>query len=346
MALLSAELAAFRADAEAALAETSQGATGPGSGGNSGDVVEHLAGGPAAGAPRHPGVPAVPDFTAIPGADWGHTKVRADRWQAWYPDTEDDPVDEDEDRDEDGWGVPDATAPRAPGRHASRPDRRRSGPVREQWRSRLAFAPVHLSLVALVVALGLGVTAWTVLAGRPRTEPTTVGTAAPLTTGAPTPAGAAPAPAGPAPGAAGGEVVVDVAGKVRRPGVQVLPAGSRVHDAVKAAGGARRGVDLRSLNLARVLSDGEQVVVGGPAPAGRPQPPGQGPADGAGPGLVNLNTADQALLETLPGVGPVTAQAILAFRTSSGGFTSVEQLLDVDGIGEATLATLTPHVTV
>ena len=137
--------------------------------------------------------------------------------------------------------------------------------------------------------------------------------------------------------------MVDVAGKVRRPGIAVLPPGSRVVDALKAAGGARSGVDLTSLNLARPLVDGEQILVG-VAPAagvagslGSPTP--------SGGTLVNLNTADQPTLETLPGVGPVTAEAILAWRTDNGGFSSVDELLEVDGIGEATLADLAPLVT-
>ncbi len=152
------------------------------------------------------------------------------------------------------------------------------------------------------------------------------------------------------------EVVVDVAGKVRRPGLAVLPVGSRVADALAAAGGARPGVDLTSLNLARVLVDGEQLLVGVAASPGVTGPVGApggggpgGPAGGAGPapgGLVNLNTADEALLDTLPGVGPVTAAAIVAWRTEHGGFSAVDQLLDVNGIGEVTLAELTPLVTV
>ena len=139
------------------------------------------------------------------------------------------------------------------------------------------------------------------------------------------------------------DLVVDVAGKVRRPGIAVLPPGSRVVDALEAAGGARRGVDLTALNLARLVVDGEQILVGvAPAPGvagtlGTPPPEGTS--------LVNLNTADQVALETLPGVGPVTAGAILAWRTDNGGFTSVDELLEVDGIGEATLADLAPLVT-
>jgi competence protein ComEA len=143
-----------------------------------------------------------------------------------------------------------------------------------------------------------------------------------------------------------GTVTVDVAGKVRRPGIAVLPAGARVVDALEAAGGARRGTDLSGVNLARVLVDGEQVVVGVPAPASGLAPAAV-PSPGApGTPLVNLNTADQTQLEALPEVGPVTAQSILSWREEHGGFTSVDELLEVDGIGDATLEQLAPYVTV
>ncbi len=139
-------------------------------------------------------------------------------------------------------------------------------------------------------------------------------------------------------------MTVDVEGKVRRPGIVVLDSGARVVDALKAAGGARPGVDLRGLNLARLLVDGEQILVGVPAAVGLPAAAvPTAPADGP---LVNLNTAGQTELESLPDVGPVTAEAILAWRTEHGGFTSVDELLEVDGIGDATLATIAPHVTV
>jgi competence protein ComEA len=145
-------------------------------------------------------------------------------------------------------------------------------------------------------------------------------------------------------------VTVDVAGRVRRPGIVVLDAGARVVDALERAGGARPSVDLATLNLARPLVDGEQILVGVPGAAAAP-PTGSGgvvpPAGGTAPtALVDLNLADQALLETLPDVGPVTAQAIIAWREQHGGFTAVAELLEVDGIGDATLATLTPLVTV
>ncbi|WP_319020198.1 ComEA family DNA-binding protein [Streptomyces peucetius] len=129
-------------------------------------------------------------------------------------------------------------------------------------------------------------------------------------------------------------IVVDVSGKVRRPGVLELPAGSRVADALAAAGGAEKGTDLTGLNRARVLTDGEQVVVGGPAPP-VPGGAGTGPA-GAGTqaGPISLNSATAEQLETLPGVGPVLAQHILDHRLQNGGFRSVDELRDVNGIGD------------
>ncbi len=149
-------------------------------------------------------------------------------------------------------------------------------------------------------------------------------------------------------------LIVDVAGKVRRPGIVELPAGSRVVDALEAAGGVRPDVDTAALNLARPLVDGEQIVVGlsvpavaSASPSAMPPPGGPVPALPTPSGAiarVNLNTATQVELETLPGIGPVTAQAILTWRTENGGFTSVDELLEVSGIGEATLAELTPHV--
>ncbi|MCC5476186.1 ComEA family DNA-binding protein [Streptomyces barringtoniae] len=136
----------------------------------------------------------------------------------------------------------------------------------------------------------------------------------------------------------GGQIVVDVSGKVRNPGIQRLPAGSRVADALRAAGGVRPGVSIEGLNRARFLADGEQVVVG--APAGAVAPPGTsaGPASGpagAGPAApVSLNTATADQLDTLPGVGPVLAQHILDYRTQHGGFRSVDELREVNGIGD------------
>lgn len=212
-----------------------------------------------------------------------------------------------------------------PGRHASR--RMVIGGLR--------LGPVHLAVVAIVAAAAVGLAAWWTVRDQAEIVPATPVTSAaePL----------APVPSSVAPSAdQSAELVVDVAGKVRRPGIAVLPPGSRVVDALEAAGGARAGVDLTGLNLARLVIDGEQILVG-VAPA--PGVAGNLGAAPEGTSLVNLNTADQTTLETLPGVGPVTAGAILAWRTDNGGFTSVDELLEVDGIGEATLEDLAPLVT-
>ncbi|OAB87282.1 competence protein ComEA [Janibacter melonis] len=152
---------------------------------------------------------------------------------------------------------------------------------------------------------------------------------------------------------------VHVVGRVRSPGVVTVPAGARVEEAIKGAGGVREGADLAQVNLARPVVDGEQVVVpreggatpvagGVPAPAG-PTAPGApgGPAGTASPSApVDLNAADQATLETLPGVGPVLAARIVEWRTTNGGFTAVEELDEVSGIGEKLYAQISPKVTV
>ncbi|MER5882286.1 ComEA family DNA-binding protein [Streptomyces sp. NPDC001941] len=161
------------------------------------------------------------------------------------------------------------------------------------------------------------------------------------------PAGSRPGgPPSPA-GSAAGFVVVDVAGKVRRPGVLRLPAGARVADALRAAGGARPGADLASLNRARVLTDGEQVAVDVP---GAPQPVAAGGGTGTGTGggqpggPLSLNSATAEQLDTLPGVGPVLARHIVDYRTEHGGFRSVEELREVNGIGERRFADLREQV--
>ncbi|MEU3679659.1 ComEA family DNA-binding protein [Streptomyces sp. NPDC030592] len=151
----------------------------------------------------------------------------------------------------------------------------------------------------------------------------------------------------PEPGAApttraGAEIVVDVGGKVREPGVHSLPAGSRVEDALRAAGGVKPGTKTDGLNRARFLVDGEQVIVGASAP---PPAPGSVTASdggaGAGPTApVSLNTGTADQLDTLPGVGPVLAQHIIDYRTQHGGFRSVDELREVDGIGERRFADL------
>lgn len=137
-----------------------------------------------------------------------------------------------------------------------------------------------------------------------------------------------------------GHLLVHVAGAVRLPGVHELPAGSRVIDAIEVAGGLAADADGSRLNLAAPIADGERVYV---LRVGEAAPPpvasiGPGSAAGASPtGPIDLNAADEAALDSLPGVGPATAAAIVAHRAQIGRFTSVDQLLDVRGIGAAKL---------
>lgn len=146
-------------------------------------------------------------------------------------------------------------------------------------------------------------------------------------------------------------LLVHVVGQVRHPGVVRLAPGSRVLDAVQAAGGASPSAGLNHLNLARAVVDGEQIVVPKPGEnvpaAGLPGAAGAGPTSaGAGGGLVDLNTADAAALDSLPGVGPVIAQRILDWRTEHGRFTSVDELGEVSGIGDKLMAQIAPKVRV
>ena len=139
-------------------------------------------------------------------------------------------------------------------------------------------------------------------------------------------------------------ILVDVAGWVRRPGVYEFEEGARVIDAIDAAGGARSGALLESLNLAAPLADGIQVLV--PRQGEIVAPPESGGAVAGVAGLINVNAAMATELEELPGVGEVIAQAIVDYRTENGPFTSVDQLVDVSGIGDATLENIRELVTV
>ena len=169
---------------------------------------------------------------------------------------------------------------------------------------------------------------------------------------------------GPAAGPGGlsttsGSVVVHVTGAVSRPGVVTLPPGSRVTDAINAVGGASAEADTQQLNLARVLTDGEQIRVprigevlpepapqtGGDAASGARTAPGKSGGGGAS-GMVNINTASASELEKLPGIGPALAQRIVEYRDSHGPFASVDALTDVPGIGKAKLEGLREQATV
>ena len=218
--------------------------------------------------------------------------------------------------------------------------------VPETLRGRVGLDPGPVLLVVMLVALAVTATTFVVLRmggdaqAVQQRAPTPSGGAAPLV-----PLASAPPATGASPGVtSAGSITVDVAGKVRRPGVATLPVGSRVVDALERAGGARGRVDLSALNLARILVDGEQILVGRPAPGGIAAGASTAAPDATG-ALVNINTATAEQLDTLPGVGPVTAQKILDWRSANGAFSSVDELMEVDGIGEKTLADLAPHVT-
>lgn len=130
-------------------------------------------------------------------------------------------------------------------------------------------------------------------------------------------------------------VVVHILGSVRRPGLYELPPGSRVADAIDAAGGATDADALTSVNLARILVDGEQVFL---------NPDGEPPGETGAPALISLNQASASEFESLPGVGPVLAQRIVAWRIAHGPFRSVDELGEVSGIGDAILTQIRPLV--
>ena len=141
-------------------------------------------------------------------------------------------------------------------------------------------------------------------------------------------------------------IVVDVAGKVLHPGVYHLPTGSRAVDAVTAAGQALKGVDLSNINLAHILIDGEQIVVGAPkvvVTSSRARGASKAKATTSG-GLISINTATLAQLESLPGVGPVMAGRIIAYRQKSGAFAAISDLQKISGMGKSKYAEVSPLV--
>ncbi|GHG68952.1 hypothetical protein GCM10018779_41880 [Streptomyces griseocarneus] len=219
---------------------------------------------------------------------------------------------------------------------------------------RCGIEPRTLAALAVVLVAAAVLAAYHFWSGRPQTVRPPERETPAVTAPAPVPADGTAAPAGPSAGTAGAasgagaaarEVVVDVAGKVPHPGVRRLPAGSRVADALAAAGGARPGADTTGLNRARLLMDGEQIVVGATAP-GQPAPaaPGAPAGPGAPTGPLSLNSATLEQLDGLPGVGPVLAQHILDYRTRHGGFRSVADLRHVNGIGARRFTDLKPLV--
>ncbi len=207
---------------------------------------------------------------------------------------------------------------------------------------RLALEPRAATVLGVVAAAAVALAGWFAWRSAAVTEPaapstTVAGVVAAATSGASPPGVASSA----TPSASTAGLVIDVAGRVRHPGLVHLPAGARVADALAAAGGALPGVDLTTVNLARALADGEQVVVGPPGAA----PAGGAASSGSAPNaLVDLNTATLEQLDSLPGVGPVLAQRILDWRTAHGRFSSIDELGDVGGIGAKKLADIVPRV--
>ncbi len=207
---------------------------------------------------------------------------------------------------------------------------------------------VVLVLVAAVAAVATAVGVW-----RDRPEPrpieTSVVAGMSATAGPASSSAAVPGPV-PTTDPPAGEILVSVTGLVVSPGVVRLPADSRVTDAIAAAGGTLAGADLTGMNLAVKLADGDSVVVTDTRTAVTGGPPETGAGAGASAsspgGPVNLNTADVAALDTLPGVGPVMAQNIIAWREKNGRFTSVEQLQEISGIGPSRYTQISGLVTV
>ncbi len=228
------------------------------------------------------------------------------------------------------------------------PDDKAPGPTR--WLAAVRADPGRAGVVGLAVVgvAAVLVTVFTVTSDEPppvasaKLPPVQMVSSTSPTVGAPAPAPDAP-------------VIVSVVGLVKQPGLVTLAPGARISDAVDAAGGALSGADLIGLNMARKVADGEQILVGIASPPGalpvmgssisssprdEAPMPSVGGTETAARELVDLNTATLEQFETLPGVGPVTASAIIAWRTANGRFANVEQLGEVDGIGPARLAKL------
>jgi competence protein ComEA len=208
---------------------------------------------------------------------------------------------------------------------------------------RQRFGRMHVGVIGVFLILGLTISGWLLLRARPVAVATPGGVVT-VNTPLQTAVSAAPTTSRGA-----SKIVVHVLGAVRRPGLVRLPDNSRVQDAIDAAGGLTGQADPGELNLAQPLSDGQQVVIGTTS-----EPTGEvrdqsGSSTGIGAsaaGPLDLNHASQPQLEELPGVGPVTAQAILSWREQHGRFSRIEELQEVDGIGPKTYAQIAPHVRV
>lgn len=195
-------------------------------------------------------------------------------------------------------------------------------------------SPVRRALIGLAVVAAVGLVGGYGVAVRSKPRAVTVA--------ARTPEAARPS---------GRMVFVHVAGAVQKPGLYRLPSGSRIDDAIRAAGGVTSEGNLDALNLAAQVRDGDKVLVPGQAAAAPPGgAPGAGAVSGAGPpgasGMVNLNTATAAELDALPGIGPAIAARIIAYRDQHGGFRTVKDLMKVPGIGPAKFEQLQTLVTV
>ena len=187
-----------------------------------------------------------------------------------------------------------------------------------------------IALVAVTIVVVGGATLWYL---RSLPKPVEVGAA----TGPPPAPTSSPSPS---------LLIVHVAGEVRRPGVYEFQSGDRVVDAIRSAHGPRKDANLDALNLAAPLTDGEQVLVPGRDAAAVPGATAPGSTGGGAAALININTASEADLEELPGIGPVLAQRIVDYRTEQGPFPTVDALDDVSGIGPATMEDLRPLITV
>lgn len=214
-------------------------------------------------------------------------------------------------------------------------------PERERWP--VLFSRRHLMVVAIVLALGALIAGYAVTRAKavPVAQPVVVDAEGSSVSTSPT------ASIDPTPTTV--PVRVHVVGEVRQAGVHTLPQGSRVVEAIEAAGGLTADANPGALNLAQVLVDGQQVMIGDskrPSEVrGTDAAAGGTSTTGAG-GKVSLNSATPAQLDSLPGVGPVTAEKIIAWRTQHGRFTRIEELQEVPGIGPKSYAEIAPHVTV